>query len=71
MKAQIKDNGSKSTERIVNRFTEYLNGPMGKSTFENIDEGKSFVLETYGHILSITKKSGKAVVELLERNGET
>ena len=50
-------------EKVVTRFTRYLNGPMGKTVLENLDEGESFVLQTSEHTLRITKRRGRAVVK--------
>lgn len=52
-----------SEEKVVNRFTRYLNGPMGKTVLENLDEGESFILQTSEHTLRITKQRGRAVVK--------
>ena len=53
------------TCRIVVRFTKYLNGPLGRSVLDNLDEGESFILQTSEHTLSITKRNGTAVVNLV------
>ncbi|NHI89343.1 MAG: hypothetical protein EAX87_07460 [Candidatus Thorarchaeota archaeon] len=55
-----------SANRVVNRFTRYLNGPMGKSVLENLEEGEHFILQTSDHTLRVTKLKGRAVVELLQ-----
>ena len=55
-----------STDRVVSRFTRYLNGPMGKSVLENLEEGEHFILQTSDHTLRVTKRKGRAVVELLQ-----
>ncbi|MFX0055605.1 MAG: hypothetical protein ACFFAX_06410 [Promethearchaeota archaeon] len=52
-------------ERVVERFTRYLNGPMGRTVLETLDEGESFILQTSEHTFRVTKRRGKAVVELL------
>jgi len=54
-----------SEEKVVTRFTRYLNGPMGKTVLENLEEGESFILQTSEHTLRITKLRGRAVVTLL------
>ncbi|MFW9844017.1 MAG: hypothetical protein ACFFEV_05545 [Candidatus Thorarchaeota archaeon] len=51
-----------SEERVVARFTRYLNGPMGKTVLDNLEEGESFILQTSEHTLRITKRRGRAVV---------
>jgi len=53
------------TNRIVVRFTNYLNGPLGRSVLDNLDEGECFILQTSDHTLRITKRGGKAVVNLV------
>jgi hypothetical protein len=55
-----------SADRVVSRFTRYLNGPMGKSVLENLEEGEHFILQTAEHTFRVTKRRGKAVVELLQ-----
>jgi hypothetical protein len=55
-----------STDRVVSRFTRYLNGPMGKSVLENLEEGENFILQTSEYTFRVTKKSGRAVVELVQ-----
>jgi len=54
-----------SEEKVVTRFTRYLNGPMGKTVLDNLDEGESFILQTSEHTLRITKRNGCAVVKPL------
>ncbi|MFW9907999.1 MAG: hypothetical protein ACFFEF_05440 [Candidatus Thorarchaeota archaeon] len=56
---------STSNHPVVVRFTRYLNGPMGKTVLENLDEGESFVLQTSEHTLRVTKRNGKATVNLI------
>ncbi|TFG34143.1 hypothetical protein EU527_05080 [Candidatus Thorarchaeota archaeon] len=51
-----------SEDKVVARFTKYLNGPMGKTVLENLAEGESFILQTSEHSLRITKRHGRAVV---------
>jgi hypothetical protein len=59
--------GTDSTaDRVVSRFTRYLNGPLGKTVLENLEEGENFILQTSEHTLRVTKRSGRAVVELLQ-----
>ncbi len=55
---------SSSTHPVVVRFTRYLNGPMGRTVLETLDEGESFLLQTAEHTLRITKREGKAIVRL-------
>jgi hypothetical protein len=55
-----------SADRVISRFTRYLNGPLGKTVLENLEEGEHFILQTSDHTFRVTKKRGRAVVELLE-----
>ena len=50
---------------VIKRFTKYLNGPMGKTVLENLDEGERFILQTSEHTLRVSKRKGKAVVEIV------
>ncbi len=53
-------------DRVVSRFTRYLNGPVGKTVLDNLEEGENFILQTSEHTLRVTKTRGRAVVELLQ-----
>jgi hypothetical protein len=55
-----------AADRVVSRFTKYLNGPLGKPVLENLEEGEHFILQTSEHTLRVTKKKGRAVVEHLQ-----
>ena len=55
-------------ERVVERFTRYLNGPMGRTVLETLDEGESFILQTSEHTFRVTKKKGRAVIEAVHFN---
>ncbi|MHA1135261.1 MAG: hypothetical protein ACTSSE_02120 [Candidatus Thorarchaeota archaeon] len=55
-------NPTSAQEKVVARFTRYLNGPMGKTVLDNLEEGESFILQTSEHTLRITKRRGRAVV---------
>lgn len=59
------ENISASKHPVVVRFTRYLNGPMGVRVLENLDEGESFILQTSEHTLRVTKRQGRAVVNLM------
>ncbi|MFX0055604.1 MAG: hypothetical protein ACFFAX_06405 [Promethearchaeota archaeon] len=54
-------------DRVRKRFEKYLNGPMGKETLETLDEGESFILQTSEHIMRVTKRRGRACVEMLRK----
>ena len=43
-------------ERVVDRFARYLNGPMGRTVLETLDEGESFILQTSDHTFRVTKR---------------
>jgi hypothetical protein len=51
-------------EKVVARFTRYLNGPMGKTVLDNLQEGEDFILQTSDHTLRVTKRRGRAVVTM-------
>jgi len=55
-----------SEEKVVARFTKYLNGPMGRTVLENLEEGENFVLQTSEHTLRVTKRRGRAVVTMMK-----
>jgi hypothetical protein len=55
-------------ERVVERFTRYLNGPMGRIVLETLDEGESFILQTSQHTFRVTKRRGRAVIEIVHFN---
>ena len=53
-------------QRVVMRFTIHLNGPNYKEELDAMKEGETFILKTSEHTLQVTKKKGKAIVELQE-----
>ncbi len=55
-----------SADRVVSRFTRYLNGPMGKSVLDNLEEGENFLLQTSDYTFRVTKRRGRAVVEIMQ-----
>ncbi|MFX0107672.1 MAG: hypothetical protein ACFE7R_05285 [Candidatus Hodarchaeota archaeon] len=60
-------NGTRSpADRVVERFTRYLNGPMGRTVLDTLEEGESFILQTSEHTFRVIKTRGKAVVELIQ-----
>ncbi|MHA2359724.1 MAG: hypothetical protein ACXAB5_05590 [Candidatus Thorarchaeota archaeon] len=59
-----------SEDRVVKRFTKYLNGPMGKTVLDNLEDGESFILQTSDHRMRVMKKNGKAVVKIIHYNNE-
>jgi hypothetical protein len=62
----MKSKTESTAERVKSRFERYLNGPMGKSVLENLEEGEHFILQTSEHIMRVTKKKGRAVVSYLK-----
>ena len=56
---------STSKNPVVIRFTKYLNGPMGKSVLDNLEDGESFILQTSEYTLRVTKRKGSAIVSLI------
>jgi hypothetical protein len=60
------DNPVTSEEKVVARFTKYLNGPMGRTVLENLEEGEDFVLQTSEHTLRVTKRRNRAVVTIMK-----
>ena len=52
-------------EIVVRRFTRYLNGPMGKAVLQALEEDESFLVQTSSYTLRVTKRRGKAVVDLM------
>ncbi|MHA2353081.1 MAG: hypothetical protein ACXABX_08180 [Candidatus Thorarchaeota archaeon] len=62
----IQERGS-SEDRVVSRFTKYLNGPMGKTVLDNLEEGEDFLLHTSDRTFRVTKRDGRAVVELHQK----
>ena len=59
------------SDRILRRFQKYLNGPLGKTVLENLEEGESFILQTNEHTLRVTKKDGRAIVKIERPPKET
>ena len=55
-----------SAERVVDRFTKYLNGPMGKTVRNNLSDGESFNLQTSEYLLEIKKQGEEMVVRVLQ-----
>ncbi|MHA1772271.1 MAG: hypothetical protein ACTSYL_00755 [Candidatus Thorarchaeota archaeon] len=52
-----------SSDVLVQRFTEYLNGPLGRKVLDSLDDGESFIIQTTDYVLRITKQDGRALVE--------
>jgi hypothetical protein len=55
--------GKDHKDRVVERFTRYLNEPMGKTVLEGLEEGESFILQASENTFRVTKRKGKSVVE--------
>ncbi|MCF2135944.1 MAG: hypothetical protein K9W43_01775 [Candidatus Thorarchaeota archaeon] len=52
-----------SSDVLVQRFTQYLNGPLGRKVLDSLDDGESFIIQTTDYVLRITKQDGRAIVE--------
>lgn len=59
-----KDNNKDS---VVQRYSNYLNGPMGRNVMDNVEEGDSFELQTSKYLLRVTKVKGKAIVDIVKK----
>ncbi|MGY5852541.1 MAG: hypothetical protein RTU92_03140 [Candidatus Thorarchaeota archaeon] len=53
-----------SADRVIARFTKYLNGPLGRTVLDSLAEGESFIMQTSEYRLLITKSNDRAVVSL-------
>jgi hypothetical protein len=54
-------------DRVVQRYSNYLNGPMGRNVMDNVEEGGSFELQTSKYLLRVTKVRGKAIIDVVKR----
>jgi hypothetical protein len=61
------DQKSNNKDMIAQRYSNYLNGPMGRNVMDNVEEGDSFMLETSKYLLRVTKVKGKAIVDIIKR----
>lgn len=61
------DQKGNSKDRVVQRYSNYLNGPMGRNVMDNVEEGDSFELQTTEYLLRVTKVKGKAIVDIVKR----
>ncbi|MFW9860839.1 MAG: hypothetical protein ACFFET_01025 [Candidatus Thorarchaeota archaeon] len=59
-----KDNNKDS---VVQRYSNYLNGPMGRNVMDNVEDGDSFELQTSQYLLRVTKVKGKAIVDIVKK----
>ena len=55
-------------DRAKKRFEKYLNGPMGKETFETLDEGESFILRNSEHIMRVTRGAAELMSRCFENS---
>jgi len=62
----IISNSVTDEEKVVARFTKYLNGPTGRAVLDNLEEGEDFVLQTSEHTLRVTKRRGRAIVTMMK-----
>jgi hypothetical protein len=56
---------SSSKNPHAERLSKYFNGPAGKETLDTLDEGDNFILQVRSDAFRITKKNGRAVVEVI------
>ena len=60
------DQKDNKKDRVVQRYANYLNGPMGRNVMEDVKEGDSFELQTSRYLLRVTKVKGKAIVDIIK-----
>ena len=53
-------------QEIAKHYMKYLNGPLGQGVMSSLKEGESCTLKTEDRVLKITRKEGRAVVQVLE-----
>ena len=61
------DQKGNSKDRAVQRYSNFLNGPMGRNVMDNVEEGDSFELQTSKYLLRVTKVKGKAIVDIVKK----
>lgn len=58
-------------QSIAKHYMKYLNGPLGHGVMSSLKEGESCTLRTHDRVLKITRKEGRAVVQILEPTNDT
>ncbi len=53
-------------QEIAKHYMKYLNGPLGQGVMSSLKEGESCTLKTEDRVLKITRKEGRAIVQVLE-----
>jgi hypothetical protein len=56
------------TDKIMETYLKYLNGPLGKGVMEHLHEGASFTVRANQKLVEVSKFEGKAVVRLVQEN---
>lgn len=56
--------------RLAQAYGQYLNGPFGMGVLQRLKEGESFTIRADDKSIRITKKSGKASVEVFREPTE-
>jgi hypothetical protein len=56
------------TEKIIETYLKYLNGPLGEGVMKHLFEGASFVVRAQHELIEVSKNQGKAVVRLVQEN---
>jgi hypothetical protein len=56
------------TEKIIETYLKYLNGPLGGGVMKHLLEGASFVVRAQHELIEVSKNHGKAVVRLVQEN---
>ncbi len=54
-------------ERMAKLYMEYLNSPFGERVIDGLKEGESFSIHSSYESMKVTKKKGRAVVQVEER----
>ena len=55
-------------QRIAKQYMKYLNGPLGQNVMAHLEEGESCIIKAQNSTLRITRREGKAVVQVIEPN---
>ncbi|MFX0053308.1 MAG: hypothetical protein ACFFAX_12905 [Promethearchaeota archaeon] len=61
------DQKDNNKDTVVQQYSNYLNGPMGRNVMDNVEEGDSFELQTSKYLLRVTKVKGKAIVDIVKK----
>jgi hypothetical protein len=61
------DKRRKEMERMAKLYMEYLNSPFGERVMGGLEEGESFSIHSSYESMKVTKKEGKAIVQVEEK----